>query len=154
MQRAIASAFFLWLLTMPAYAQETVQPAMPHNVMLIGWDGASRDHVKALLAEGKLPHLKHIINEGKLVDITVTSGATDTKAGWTQILTGYRPEVTGVYSNSRFRDVPAGYSIFERLARPTSARTTSLPWRSSARSGIAARSTRLSRGRTIQPAMT
>jgi arylsulfatase A-like enzyme len=115
MRHAIASAFFLWLLTVPAHAQEAVQPAMPRNVMLIGWDGASRDHVKALLAEGKLPNLKRIINEGKLVDITVTSGATDTKAGWTQILTGYRPEMTGVYSNFQFRDVPAGYSLFERL---------------------------------------
>jgi predicted AlkP superfamily phosphohydrolase/phosphomutase len=43
------------------------------------------------------------------------TGATDTKAGWTQILTGYNPAVTGVYSNGRYRDVPQGLSVFERL---------------------------------------
>jgi len=36
------------------------------------------------------------------VDVDVTSGATDTKAGWTQILTGYRPEITGVYNQAFF----------------------------------------------------
>lgn len=85
------------------------------NIILMGWDGTHRDHVKNLLKEEKLPHLKQLIAEGTLVDIDVTSGATDTKAGWTQILTGYRPEITGVYNNRKYRDVPAGYSIFERL---------------------------------------
>jgi hypothetical protein len=87
----------------------------PQNIILMGWDGCHRDHVKALLKEDNLPNTKNLIAEGMLVDIDVTSGATDTKAGWTQILTGYRPEVTGVYSNGRFRDVPAGLSVFERL---------------------------------------
>jgi arylsulfatase A-like enzyme len=103
------------VLTAPAQAQEPNRPVMASNVILVGWDGAHRDHVKALLGEGKLPNLHRLIEHGKLVDIAVTSGATDTKAGWTQILTGYRPEVTGVYGNFRFRDVPAGYSLFERL---------------------------------------
>jgi hypothetical protein len=90
--------------------------AMPsRNVMLIGWDGCHRDHVTALLKEDRLPNLKHLIAEGALVKIEVTSGATDTKAGWTQILTGYKPAVTGVYNNRRYQDVPAGLSVFERL---------------------------------------
>ena len=87
----------------------------PQNVILIGWDGSHRDHVTALLKEDKLPNLKKLIAEGALVNIDVTSGATDTKAGWTQILTGYKPEVTGVYNNGRYRDTPAGLSVFERL---------------------------------------
>lgn len=85
------------------------------NAILIGLDGAHRGHVKALLLADKLPNLKQLISEGTLVDIDVTSGATDTKAGWSQILTGYKPEITGVYNNGRYRDIPAGYSIFERL---------------------------------------
>jgi hypothetical protein len=102
------------LIALPARAQEA-KPAMANNAIIMGWDGAHRDHVKALLKEGKLPNLQKLIGEGTLVDVDVTSGATDTKAGWTQILTGYRPEITGVYNNGRFRDVPAGYSVFERL---------------------------------------
>lgn len=103
------------LLAVPVWAEDVPRPVLANNAVLVGWDGAHRDHVKKLLQEGRLPHLKKLIDEGTLVDIEVTSGATDTKAGWTQILTGYKPAVTGVYGNGRYRDVPAGYSIFERL---------------------------------------
>ena len=66
---------------------------------------------------GELPTLQKLGQEGALVNVDVVQGATDTKAGWTQILTGYSPEVTGVYSNGRFRDVPEGLSVFERLKK-------------------------------------
>jgi hypothetical protein len=87
----------------------------PRNVVLIGWDGAQRAHVHECLARGELPTLKKLGEEGGLVDIDVVNGATDTKAGWSQILTGYNPEVTGVYSNGKYHDVPKGLSVFERL---------------------------------------
>jgi len=90
----------------------TAQPL--RNVILIGWDGAQREHVEQCLARKELPSLQRLIDQGRYVKIDV-EGTTDTKAGWTQILTGYYPEVTGVYSNSRFQPVPAGLSIFERL---------------------------------------
>lgn len=85
------------------------------NVVLIGWDGAQRDHVKEMIARGEVPNLIALAKEGSLVDIGITTGATDTKAGWSQILTGYTPERTGVFSNSRYQPIPAGYTIFERL---------------------------------------
>jgi hypothetical protein len=111
----------LWLAVLglawaiPAMGAGTPSSDRPQNIILMGWDGCHRDHVKALLKEGKLPNLQKLIAEGALVDVDVTSGATDTKAGWSQILTGYRPEVSGVYSNGRYHDVPAGLSVFERL---------------------------------------
>ena len=86
----------------------------PRNVILIGWDGAQRDHVDECLGRGELPNLRRLIDRGKYVKIDI-EGKTDTKAGWTQILTGYYPEVTGVYSNREYRPVPKGLSIFERL---------------------------------------
>jgi predicted AlkP superfamily pyrophosphatase or phosphodiesterase len=85
------------------------------NVILIGWDGAQRDHLMECLERNELPNLKALSEEGALVSINITTGATDTKAGWTQILTGYDPEVTGVYSNRDFSPIPEGYTIFERL---------------------------------------
>jgi hypothetical protein len=99
----------------PADPATAAPPAMTNNVLLVGWDGAHREHVRSLLAAGRLPNLASLVTNGALVDIQVTSGATDTKAGWTQILTGYRPEVTGVYNNRTFRDAPAGCSLFERI---------------------------------------
>ncbi len=104
------------LLATVAFAQ-TGREGPPRNVILIGWDGAQRAHLQECLGRGELPTIKALAEEGALVDIDVITGATDTKAGWTQILTGYHPEVTGVYSNGRYRDVPAGLSIFERLKK-------------------------------------
>ena len=66
---------------------------IPQNIIVIGWDGAQRDHVNEMIARNELPNLMALAAEGTKVDVDVTSGATDTKAGWTQILTGYKPEV-------------------------------------------------------------
>jgi predicted AlkP superfamily phosphohydrolase/phosphomutase len=111
----------LWLLIglvvalgTPAVAAE--EGKAPRNVILFGWDGAQRDHVNECLARGELPTLKKVGEEGAYVKIDI-EGTTDTKAGWTQILTGYYPQVTGVYSNGLFRDVPEGLSVFERLKK-------------------------------------
>jgi arylsulfatase A-like enzyme len=84
------------------------------NIIVIGWDAADRFHVKALLEKGELPNLAALIKEGALLDIDIITGATDTKAGWTQLLTGYIPEKTGVYNNGRYEPIPEGYTVFER----------------------------------------
>ncbi len=86
----------------------------PVNVILIGWDGAQRDHVNECLEKGELPNLKRLAADGAMVNIDV-KGVTDTKAGWTEILTGCGPQVTGVYSNGRFQPIPEGLTVFERL---------------------------------------
>ncbi|MHC4932827.1 MAG: alkaline phosphatase family protein [Planctomycetota bacterium] len=95
------------VLTLPAIAGG-------ENVILIGWDGAQRAHLQECFARDELPHLKNLGAEGSFVEIDI-EGTTDTKAGWVQILTGYLPEVTGVYSNRRYQPVPRGLTIFERL---------------------------------------
>ncbi len=86
----------------------------PRNIILIGWDGAQKNHVKECLNLGELPNLIKLSSEGNLVAIDILR-TTDTKAGWAQILTGYEPEVTGVFSNSDFKPIPKGYTVFERL---------------------------------------
>jgi len=103
------------LLAVPAFGQGASREGPPRNIILIGWDGAQRAHVQEMLARHELPSLALLASEGTMAEVDVTSGATDTKAGWTQILTGYRPETTGVYSNSKFGPIPEGYSVFERL---------------------------------------
>jgi len=106
------------VMTLPGTAFGTAD--VPRNVILFGWDGAQRNHVNECLARGELVNLKKLASEGALVEIDIikkVEGATDTKAGWTQILTGYHPEVTGVYSNGRYQPIPKGLSIFERLEK-------------------------------------
>ena len=85
------------------------------NIILIGWDGTQRDHLYELLDDGKLPNLSKLIKEGSIVDTEITTAETDTKPGWSEILTGYGPEITGVYSNFDYKPIPKGYTIFERL---------------------------------------
>ncbi len=102
----------------PAVSEETPEGAAetPRNVILIGWDGAGRSNIKAMLEAGELPALATIAEKGSIVAIDVLR-TTDTKAGWSQILTGYEPETTGVFSNGRYRAIPEGYTVFERLEK-------------------------------------
>jgi len=88
----------------------------PQNVILFGWDGAQRDHVNECLSRKELPNLQKLIDQGTYVQIDI-EGKTDTKAGWSQILTGYYPDITGVYSNRLYQPIPKGLSIFERLEK-------------------------------------
>jgi hypothetical protein len=88
------------------------------NVILIGWDGVQRNHLFELLNKGLLPSLQSFINNGTISNVTVSDHRTDTKSGWTQILTGYRWWRTGVYNNAYwFHSIPAGYTIPERVER-------------------------------------
>ena len=84
------------------------------NIVVIGWDGSQRDHVKEMLSQNELLNLSALSQEGRMVDIDITNGATDTKAGWAQIFTGYTAEITGVYNNGNYRPIPEGYTVFER----------------------------------------
>lgn len=85
------------------------------NAILISWDGAGGEHVRANISAGKLPNLARLTRQGALVDIEVTGHGTDTKPGHAQMLTGYDPNLTGVYSNTKFGAIPRGYTVFERL---------------------------------------
>ena len=89
---------------------------VPKNIILIGWDGAQRNHVNECLKRGELPNLKRLAGRGTMVNIDIV-GTTDTKAGWAEILTGYGPAITGVYRNARYRMIPKGLTVFERLEK-------------------------------------
>ena len=105
----------LLVVVLPAVGAEK-KSDQPRNIVLIGWDGPQRNHIKECLSRNELPNLKKLSDEGAFVEIDV-EGTTDTKAGWSQILTGYYPTVTGVYSNGQYQPVPKGLSIFERLEK-------------------------------------
>ena len=100
MRTSITCLLLASLFAVSASAQDASREGTPRNVILFGWDGAQRAHVQQCLDRGELPTLKNLSREGALVAVDVVTGATDTKAGWSQILTGYNPEVTGVFSSS------------------------------------------------------
>jgi len=124
MKKAIVAANVILLLCVLAFSgcresqryntSSSVDDGSVRNVILIGWDGAQRNHMKEALRRKELPNLVKLSNEGSLVAVDILR-TTDTKSGWAQILTGYEPEKTGVFSNSRFGPIPKGYTVFERL---------------------------------------
>jgi hypothetical protein len=108
---------FLYLSAgMVLLAASKEQQTPPKNVVLIGWDAADRRNIKDYWGTGLMPNLEQLACEGTIVALDMVR-FTDTKAGWVQILTGYAPEKTGVYSNQRYKPVPLGYTIFERLEK-------------------------------------
>ena len=119
-----AILFFLVLWAAPALAFDAKTPATDRDAILISWDGALREHVRADLAAGKLPNLARLTKGGSLVDIDVTGHITDTKAGHSELLSGYGPDRTGVRSDSDFAPIPAGLSVFERLRKAFPSLTT------------------------------
>ena len=109
-------SFFLLVSTLILFFSLALRGASrpPKNIMLIGWDGGEFNVVKEGLKRNRLPNLRKLVAKGTLVNIDIIT-QPDTKAGWVEILTGYAPEVTGVYSNGDYGPVPEGYTIFERL---------------------------------------
>ena len=108
----LLTVFLLTQIACAAIAQPG--PGKPRNAVLIGWDGAGRTEVREALGSGELHSLSGLASEGTIVAIDILR-ATETKPGWAQILTGYEPEKTRVFSNSRFQPIPRGYTVFERL---------------------------------------
>ena len=101
----------------------SAQPAPPRvsrpakNLLLLGWDGVQWNHLQELLAAGKLPHLAKLQAEGSFAHALVSDHATDTKSGWVQICSGLPASESGTHSNSDYRPLPPGATLFERLER-------------------------------------
>lgn len=96
------------------FAHAQSETGQPRNIILIGWDGVGRDYLKGSIAKAELPNLIALTSEGAIVAIDILR-FTDTKAGWAQILTGYEPETTGIFTNFIYGPIPKGYTVFERL---------------------------------------
>jgi len=91
--------------------------SMPQNrkVLVIGIDGATFDVIRPLIAEGKLPHMNALMNEGAHGGLLSTIPRLSPVA-WTSFSTGATPGSHGVFN---FVDIKPGT---EYLAPVTSVR--------------------------------
>ena len=105
------------MLCVPAFGLDASVPQAQRNAILFSWDGVQREHLMQCLSRNELPNLAALIKEGNLVNIDVAGHQTATKPGHVQMLTGYDPDVTGTFTNTRFKAIPEGLSIFERLEK-------------------------------------
>lgn len=113
----VALALFSAVMFYPAMTPQIAngEQMEKKNVILIGWDGAQRNHLFEMINRGLLGNLTSFSNN-RISNITVMDHGTDTKAGWTQILTGYKWWRTGVFNNVYwFHSVPPNYTIPERV---------------------------------------
>jgi len=85
------------------------------SVLLVGWDGAEGPLVQLMMESGQLPNLARLAAKGGYADMTVDEGRTQTKPGWSQILTGYDTTTIGVTSNADYQPIPSGLTVFEKL---------------------------------------
>lgn len=85
------------------------------NVILISWDGVQRAHLEELRRQGVLPNLGALAVAGAALPMEIRGHATDTKAGHAEMLSGYGPQVTRIFSNRYYQAIPEGLTIFERL---------------------------------------
>ena len=111
MLRKLTGSVLLWLVIVTAVSAETF------NAILISLDGARRERLYSMLAEGKLPAIKGMKENGALVEIKVEGHQTETGPGHAEMLTGLPKEITNVYTNPKYDAIPEGYTIGERLEK-------------------------------------
>ena len=87
------------------------------NILVIGWNGTSRDRLEQLLIQDELPALKGIISRGSFVAIDVSQGATATKPGWAQIFSGYKTSVLKIKNNKFYSAIPENLTLFEKIKK-------------------------------------
>ncbi len=87
----------------------------PSGMILVSWEGTGYSDLTDLLSDGELPALSRVLSTGSLVTISVTDHQTDPLSGHSEMVTGYAPETTGVYTSFRHNLIPAGYSVQERV---------------------------------------
>lgn len=110
----LLAALTFFVIALGGYFFYFKKPAFK-NVLVIGWDGTSRDRLEELLAKGELPALQGMISAGSFVAIDISQGATTTKPGWAQIFSGYRTQLLKVKNNKVYRRIPKNLTIFEKL---------------------------------------
>lgn len=72
------------------------------RVFIIGWDGATFDLIKPWVAEGKLPHIAELLQEGAHGKLRSTLPPM-TFPAWTSFMTGKNPAKHGIFDFTRQR---------------------------------------------------
>lgn len=76
-------------------------PALARRVLIIGLDGATFDVLNPLIAAGRMPHLKHLIETG-VSGILDSTKPPITPAAWTTFMTGKGPGRHGIIDFEKY----------------------------------------------------
>lgn len=80
------------------------------RVVLLGIDGASLDHIRLAVAEGRLPNFGRALDGGAATHLA-TIRPTQDEPIWTTVATGRLPQASGVRSAARYRSWLGGPAL-------------------------------------------
>jgi len=111
MHKPSSPVFFIFIYRTdhPPYRGHPLVIHPQYNPDRLGW--STRNHLKKLLIAVKLPNLKNYPGRDSGRHWYITSDGYQSRM--TQILTGYNPEITGVFSNGNYQPIPKDHG-FER----------------------------------------
>ncbi|MFC5050041.1 alkaline phosphatase family protein [Rubritalea spongiae] len=90
------------------------------KVLLIGWDAADWKVIKPLIAQGKMPHLKKLVEAGVSANLATLQPVLSPML-WSSVATGKRPYKHGVYGFSEPDPVTNSIRPVTNLSRKTKA---------------------------------
>ena len=112
--------------------------ATTDQVLLICWDGSQRAHVQAMMADGRLPNLQQLVNDGGFAGTDITDHITETFTGHAEMLTGYPPGDLGIKNLKRYEVIPHELTLFDRLEQHFGARNFTTIWLTSKKTKLPA----------------
>jgi predicted AlkP superfamily phosphohydrolase/phosphomutase len=66
------------------------------KVLVLGWDGATFDILRPLIARGRMPHTARLMEQGAFASLRSTTPAV-TPVAWTTMVTGVNPGKHGIF---------------------------------------------------------
>ena len=90
------------------------------KVLLVGWDAADWKVIDPLLEEGKMPFLRHLIEQGVRANLATIQPVLSPML-WTSIATGKRPYKHGIYGFAEPKPDRSGIRPVSSLSRTTKA---------------------------------
>jgi predicted AlkP superfamily phosphohydrolase/phosphomutase len=89
----------------PDHSGTNPSQADRYKVMIVGLDGASWTFLRPLMAEGSMPNLARLVEEGTIGPLRTSLPPIESPTVWTSVATGKRPEKHGIRG---FVMLPAG----------------------------------------------
>jgi hypothetical protein len=75
-------------------------PSDQLNVLILGWDGVQQNHLRQLMAAGRMPNLQSVVDAGSIAELYVTH-FTDTKCSTAKTATWSRPRASPITTRRR-----------------------------------------------------
>ncbi|MPZ76975.1 MAG: hypothetical protein GEU77_10660 [Deltaproteobacteria bacterium] len=105
----VSVLFFLaWANPCPVYSQAA-------KAIVLGWDGTVPSFVHELIREKKLPNLAKLIAGGAFADDVMAVYPSKTAPGFSSLMTGAPPRVTGISGNRVPREPRTEYTILDSI---------------------------------------